>query len=137
MTAPLLSSSNPEMLSDLSETTTAPMVVDPWSESAARRLQQDSTDSQTPRRALEQAIEFALIAGQASLQAHGSVRPDESLADDGSDAESTPMRHAYRGKRAYSDWELGARGKRVLVEDVDPLVALDPHWAYLNAVSVR
>ncbi|MCC6496449.1 MAG: hypothetical protein IT193_09340 [Propionibacteriaceae bacterium] len=137
MTAPLMSSSNPEMLSDLSGTTTASMVVDPWSESAARRLQQDSTDSQTPRRALEQAIEFALVAGQASLQAHGSVSYDESLADDRSDAESAPMRHAYRGKRAYSDWELGARGKRVLVDDLDQVVALEAHLAYLNAASVR
>lgn len=131
MTAPLLSSANQEMLSDPSDPTTTPRGFDRWSESDAYGLQADDTDFRTPRRALEHAIELALIAGQASVRAQEWVSQDESDADDQSDVEPTPMRHAYRGKRAYSDWELGACGKRVLVDD------LDPHWAYLNAVSVR
>lgn len=149
MTAPVLSSAHQEMLSDLSKAASARLLV-PWSESSARRMQPDHSDSRTPRQSIEQRIELALLAGQASPWAQDwtsldGSRADEQAdaewapmrrahwgtrADEQADAESAPMRRAYRGRRAYTECEPGACGKRVLVDD------LDPRWAYLNAVSV-
>jgi hypothetical protein len=104
--------------------------------------------SHTPRRALDQLIEFALIAGQASLDAPESMpeEPAESrpeiqrevriAADNRAEESANLMRHAYRGKCAYSSWELGPCGKRLVEEDLNRLVSPDPRWAYLNSSSV-
>ena len=108
----------------------------------------EATDSDTPHRAIELAIELALIAGQASLQARESTPADlaESrsakhlevciAADNDADERPALMRHAYRGKFAYSSWDVGARGKRLVAEELDHPVSLDPRWAYLNSTSV-
>lgn len=105
----------------------------------------EAPDSHTRRQELEEAIELALIAGHASLQApestpaelteSGPATPLEVwMADNQSDEPPALMRHAYRGKHAYSGWDLGAHGKR-LVEDDQP-VSPDPRWAHLNSRSV-
>ena len=159
MESPLLSSSNLERLSQPSAAENAPLVVVSWAKFGTHRLHvhtaggqlvgwvdlktghrslampelgpafqiavseaedapRDTTDSPRTRQALTQAIELALIAGQ-------DARP--------ADATPAPMRHAYRGTCAYSSWELGPRGTRLMAEDRDHLAPLDPRWAYLNS----
>lgn len=108
----------------------------------------EPADARMPHRALEQAIEFALIAGHASLHACESTRadpppnrPDSQLkasiaADNRADEHAATMRHAYRGKQAYSSREVGVRGKRLVADELDQPMSLDPRWAYLNSTSV-
>jgi hypothetical protein len=115
---------------------------------AAEDTQTEAADSDTPRSAIEQAIELALIAGLASLQARESMpadlaesRPAKHLEvriapDNEADERPALMRHAYRGKFAYSSWDVGARGKRLVADELDRPVSLDPRWAYLNSTSI-
>ena len=98
----------------------------------------DTDTPSTPRRALEEAIESALIDGLAtqeppeaeSLPEPLAARMADGVADIFSEEESA-MRHAYRGKQAYSDWDVSARGARLAADEVDrPSVA---RWAYQSA----
>jgi len=158
MTATLWSTSNPPMLSEPSDLDKARLTVVPWSMFGTRRLYVDTADGQhvgwvdlktghrslavpehapaseaavsgaiTPRRALEEAIEAALVAGHAAFHAQ-----DSAPAPDKHDDEPASMRHAYRGTKAYSDWDLSPCAKR-LVEDELELLAEDPRWVYLNS----
>ena len=169
MTATLWSTSNPSLLSQPSEASTARLSVVPWSKFGTHRLYVDTTDgrqvgwidlktghrtivlpelapafelalaeaedwaaeatdSPTPRRALDDAIEHALIAGHAARLAQTSLDPTDHQAEEPTEL----MRHAYRGKQAYSAWDLGASGKRLL-EEPGQEVTPDPHWTYLNS----
>ncbi len=47
------------------------------------------------------------------------------------------MRRAYRGRHAYSSWDLGARGKRLVADQLDQPVSPDPRWVYQHSTSVR
>jgi len=40
------------------------------------------------------------------------------------------------GKNAYSTWERGAIGERLVAAELDKLVRLDPRWGYLNSIPV-
>jgi hypothetical protein len=102
----------------------------------------EAEDASTPRRALDQAIEFALIAGHDSLHASEpavadalQAQPAASVADDHHLDDLVTMRRAYRGKQAFSDWEVGARGKRLVAEELDQHVSSGPRMAYLNSIS--
>ncbi len=99
----------------------------------------EAEEARTPRRALDQAIEFALITGHAAHHASDPtpiVAPKASVAADaGDDEQFVTMRRGYRGKQAFSSWEVGARGKRLVAEDLDQHVASGPRMAYLNSVS--
>jgi hypothetical protein len=98
-----------------------------------------AADAPTPRRALAEAIEFALIAGYAALESTPApeTRPARHLAVcTAADEQACPMRRAYRGKFAYSSSELGTGGRRLVAEELDELVSTDPHWIYLNSTSV-
>ena len=89
-------------------------------------------DSPTPRRALEAAIELALVTGHAALQPDDSQPAEHENAEEPADH----MRRAFRGKQAYSSWDLGARGTRLVEDDLDRPVCQDPRWAYLNSMPV-
>ena len=107
----------------------------------------EAEGARAPRRALDQAIEFALLTGHAAHHASASApavapqaqpqaQPQASVAVDDRDDESlVTMRRGYRGKQAYSSWEVGARGKRLVVDDLDQHVSSGPRMAYLNSVS--
>jgi hypothetical protein len=103
----------------------------------------EAEEARAPRRALDQAIEFALITGQAADQVSESApavapqaQPQVSVAADASDDEQVvTMRRGYRGKQAFSGWEVGARGKRLVADDLDQHVSSGPRMAYLNSVS--
>lgn len=109
----------------------------------------EAEDALPPRRALDEAIESALIAGQAALHASESTpastpqdRPEPQLgasvpAGHRADEPTTTMRRAYRGKQAFSSWEVGARGKRLVADDLDRPAPMDPRLAYLNSTSVQ
>ncbi|HSK32256.1 MAG TPA: hypothetical protein VK903_02110 [Propionicimonas sp.] len=158
MTATLWSTSNPPMLSEPSDLGKARLTVVPWSKFGTRRLYVDTVDGQhvgwvdlktghrslampehapafevavsgaiTPRRALEEEIEAALIAGHAALHGQDSAPEPDKHAE-----EPASMRHAYRGTKAYSDWDLSPRGKRLLEDELEQL-AEDPRWAYQNS----
>jgi hypothetical protein len=102
----------------------------------------EAEEVRAPRHALDQAIEFALIAGHAAHHESESTpvvapqaEPQVSVADDHDDDQVVTMRHGYRGKQAYSSWEVGARGKRLVADDLDQHIASGPRMAYLNSVS--
>jgi hypothetical protein len=50
--------------------------------------------------------------------------------------EPEPVRPDFQGKRAYSSWQLGVLGERMVAEELDRLVALELGWAYLNSIPV-
>jgi hypothetical protein len=95
--------------------------------------------ARTPRRALDEAIEFALITGYAAAQTAGATPTD--VAQESTPAAEEPpedfmaMRRAYRGKQAFSSWELGACGRRLAEEPVP--THQDPRLAYLNCTSAE
>lgn len=154
MTAPLWKSASFQMSSQSSDSKNAPLVVVPWSKFGSRRLYVDTADGQhvgwvdleTGHRSLAMpdlapAFERALAEGQAATlnasPAHTvtCAREFALIAGQGGETPSEPptlMRHAYRGKSAYSSWDVGARGKRLAEEPVE-LVSLDSHLAYLNS----
>ena len=154
MEAPLLTSRNIEMPSDLSYAKNAPLVVVPWSKFGTRRLYVDTADGRhvgwvdlkTGRRSLAipglaQAFDVAVTEAEAALAADHTQKWRGDLlevcgADNPADGEPALMRHAYRGKCAYSSWELGPGGNRLVAEDLDQLVSVDPHWAYLGSTFV-
>ena len=152
MEAPLLSSSSREMLSELSPSKGAPLVVVPWSKFGTRRLYVDTADGRhvgwvdlkTGRRSLVMpGLAPAFHIAVAEAQHAAAADPTQTLRGEQrevcvteADAQPTSMRHAYRGKHAYSSWELGPGGSRLVAADLDQLVSVDPHWAYLNAAFV-
>ena len=103
----------------------------------------EAEEARTPRRALDQAIEFALIAGHAALdasEATPAVAPQAQpqarvAADDTDEDQFVTMRRGYRGKQAFSSWEVGARGKRLVADDLDQHISSGPRMAYLNSIS--
>jgi hypothetical protein len=103
----------------------------------------EAEGARAPRRALDEAIEFALLAGHAAHHASESTpavapqaQPQVSVAADaGDDEQFVTMRRGYRGKQAFSDWEVGARGKRLVADELDQHVSSGPRMAYLNSVS--
>ncbi len=103
----------------------------------------EAEGARAPRRALDQAIEFALIAGHAPLNVSEPIPasapqalPQPSVAaDDSDDEQLVTMRRGYRGKQAFSTWDVGARGKRLVAEDLEQHVSSGPRMAYLNSVS--
>jgi hypothetical protein len=107
----------------------------------------EAEEARTPRRALDQAIEFALITGHAALQtseatpavapqAQPQAQPQARIAADDTDEDQfVTMRRGYRGKQAFSSWEVGASGKRLVADDLDQHVSSGPRMAYLNSVS--
>jgi hypothetical protein len=102
----------------------------------------EAEEARTPRRALDEAIEFALITGHAAHQASEATPavvpqtlPQVSVADDHDDDQLVTMRHGYRGKQAYSSWDLSACGKRLVADELDQQVSSGPRMAYLNSVS--
>ncbi len=115
--------------------------------SKAEHAPTETADSRMPRRALEQEIELALIAGHAAHQAQESTPSDpaqnqsaeqpEVAPDNQADEHPALMRRAYRGRHAYSSWDLGARGKRLVADELDQPVSPDPRWAYQNSTSVH
>jgi hypothetical protein len=98
----------------------------------------DAHDTPTPRRALEAAIESALVeglAGQDRPEAEPTpglrVEPMADVVADPVDEEGWALRHAYRGQQAFSDWDVSARGARLAADEADrPSVA---RWAYQSA----
>jgi hypothetical protein len=47
------------------------------------------------------------------------------------------MRHAYRGKKAFSDWDLSPRGTRLVADELDGPAATDPRWAYQHSAPAE
>jgi len=103
----------------------------------------EAEEARPPRRALDQVIEFALIAGPSPVDVSEpapavapQAQPQASVsADDRDDEHFVTMRRGYRGKQAYSSWEVGARGKRLVAEELDQYIASGPRMAYLNSIS--
>ena len=102
----------------------------------------EAEEARAPRRALDQAIEFALIAGHATVHASEPApavapiaQPEAGVAADHRIDDLVTMRHAYRGKQAFSSWDVGTRGKRLVAEELDQHVSSGPRMAYLNSVS--
>ena len=50
--------------------------------------------------------------------------------------EPAPAGPGFAGKRAFSGWDVGVQGEHTVAEELDELVALDPRWAYINAIPV-
>ena len=48
----------------------------------------------------------------------------------------TLLRRFLYGRHAYSSWEKGAIGERLVAEELDKLIQQDPRWRYLNSVPV-
>ena len=103
----------------------------------------DTDTASTPRRALDEAIESALVEGLAAQERPEAEPLPEPLAERMMDGvadilseEESAMRHAYRGKQAFSDWDVSARGARLAADEVDrPSVA---RLAYQSAaLAVR
>jgi len=103
----------------------------------------EAEEARTPRRALDQAIEFALITGHAAHQPSEptpevapQVQPQASVAaEDTDDEQFVTMRRGYRGKQAFSSWDVGTRGKRLVADDLEQHISSGPRMAYLNSVS--
>jgi len=156
MEPPVLSSSNqPETLSEHPTPLNAPLVVVHWSKFGTHRLYVDTADGQhvgwvdlkTGRRSIafpEFAPAFEIAVTEAETARAAELAQDERrqqlevcVSDDQADEPPTLMRHAYRGKAAYSSWELGPSGNRLMAEEPRQLVLVDPRSAYLNAVGAR
>jgi hypothetical protein len=110
-------------------------LVMPELASAFETAVSEAEDARTPRRALAQAIEFALIAGLAAEDRPESVPQAEAAVETFTEEPSPDMRRAYRGKQAFSTWDLGARGKRLVADELDRPATMDPRWAYQNFAS--
>ena len=116
-------------------------------EAAIKSHDADEDDYQ-PRRGVLASAEHPSSTGAHAVRRFGSTpvdhnvnRPDEQLEVQIAAAleagpEPAPARPAFAGKRAYSDWEPGVQGERTVAEELDELVALDPRWAYINAIPV-
>lgn len=48
----------------------------------------------------------------------------------------TLLRRLLLGKNAYSSWERGAIGERLVAQELRRLVHLDPRWGYLHSIPV-
>ena len=93
----------------------------------------ESGDARTPRWALAQAIELALIEGLAS-QGRTETPPEATVPAGTAPGDHSPdMRHAYRGKKAFSDWDLSPRGTRLVADELDGPASTDPRWAYQHS----
>lgn len=71
----------------------------------------------------------------------GGNRPGEQLsahiaAAHQAGQRATLLRRIFLGKRAYSTWERGAIGERLVAEELDSLARQDPRWLYLNSIPV-
>jgi hypothetical protein len=102
----------------------------------------EAEEARTPRRALDEAIEFALItvhaahhASEVTPAAAPQAQPRVSVAADDRDDELVTMRRGYRGKQAFSSWEVCACGKRLVADDLDEHVSSGPRLAYLNSAA--
>lgn len=158
MTALLWKSANFQMPSESSDSKNAPLVVVPWSKFGSRRLYVDTADGQhvgwidlkTGHRVLampELSAAFELALAEADDTAEDSPTSPQLLhahdfavlaGQTHKEASEPPavMRHAYRGTSAYSTWDLGPSGRRLIVEEQDHLASLDARFAYLNPTSV-
>jgi len=139
MTAITWESANFQMLSEPSDPKNAKFVVVPWSKFGTRRLYVDTADGQhvgwfdlkTGHRALAMprfALAFELALSEALLAHVEDVEPAGDPV--------APMRRAYRGRNAYSGWDLGACGKRLVEEENDHVPSLDAGLAYLDFAAV-
>lgn len=68
-------------------------------------------------------------------------RPGEQLADKVAAAREagerpTLWRRFWLGKNAYSTWERGAIGERLVAEELATLVGRDARWGFLNSIPV-
>lgn len=68
-------------------------------------------------------------------------RPGEQLADKVTAAREagerpTLWRRFWLGKNAYSTWERGAIGERLVAEQLSGLVQQDPRWHFINSIPV-
>lgn len=68
-------------------------------------------------------------------------RPGEQLADKVAAAREagerpTLWRRFWLGKNAYSTWERGAIGERLVTEQLSRLAQTDPRWGFVNAIPV-
>lgn len=68
-------------------------------------------------------------------------RPGEQLADKVTAAREagerpTLWRRFWLGKNAYSTWERGAVGERLVAEELSKLVKRDPRWGSINSIPV-
>lgn len=68
-------------------------------------------------------------------------RPGEQLADKVSAAREagerpTLWRRFWLGKNAYSTWERGAIGERLVAEQLAGLVQRDPRWCFINSIPI-
>lgn len=68
-------------------------------------------------------------------------RPGEQLADKVAAARAagerpTLWRRFWLGKNAYSTWERGAIGERLVADELAKLVGKDPRWGYLNSIPI-
>ncbi len=48
----------------------------------------------------------------------------------------TLLRRLLLGKRAYSSWELGQIGERLVAEELSKHVKKDPRWGFLNSIPI-
>ena len=70
-----------------------------------------------------------------------SNRPGEQLADKVAAARAagerpTLWRRFWLGKNAYSTWERGAIGERLVAEQLSRLAQADPRWGFINSIPV-
>lgn len=68
-------------------------------------------------------------------------RPGEQLADKVAAARAagerpTLWRRFWLGKNAYSTWERGAIGERLVAEELAKLVGRDSRWGFLNSIPI-
>lgn len=68
-------------------------------------------------------------------------RPGEQLAGNVEAARlagerPTLWRRFWLGKNAYSTWERGMIGERLVARELDKLVRKDPRWHYINSIPV-
>lgn len=111
-------------------------------------IQNPSEDAYLPRRGIAAPAERARAAAPSPARVVEAVpvdlsgnRPGEQLEAQiaavlQAGQEPTLAGPGFSGRRAYSAWELGVLGERMVAEELDRLIALDPRWAYLNSIPV-
>ena len=106
----------------------------------------DEEDDYQPRRGVIASAEHPR-PGAHAVRRFGSTpvdlsenRPGEQLEARAEALEAgqepAPAGPGFAGKRAFSGWDVGVQGEHTVAEELDELVALDPRWAYINAIPV-
>ena len=136
----------PGMVEPALEPSAAPAFVPPEFSPAPHRAQQPSVDvpsppveasppspessTPTPDRPAQPPV-MDLLSNSSGQQLAGEIAAAHAAG-----MRPTLLRRFFLGKHAYSTWERGAIGERLVADELAALVRKDPRWGFIHSIPV-